>query len=114
MRRNRIGEVADTVVEIDRAMKAGFNWELGPFEMWDAAGFAETVEKMRARGQAIPQVVERMMSAGISSWYRNRGRGILRHRFGDISAGCGTARHHGVWQGPNVRTEWSRKIQAHP
>ena len=35
---NRIGEVADTIVEIDAAMKTGFNWELGPFEMWDAAG----------------------------------------------------------------------------
>ncbi|HTU50272.1 MAG TPA: 3-hydroxyacyl-CoA dehydrogenase NAD-binding domain-containing protein [Acidobacteriaceae bacterium] len=68
---NRIGEVADTVIDIDRAMRAGFNWELGPFEMWDAAGFVETVEKMRARGQAIPPVVERMVSAGVISWYRN-------------------------------------------
>lgn len=70
---NRIGEVADTVVEIDRAMKAGFNWELGPFEMWDAAGFVETVEKMRARGQTIPPVVERMISAGATSWYSQQG-----------------------------------------
>ncbi len=70
---NRIGEVADTVVDIDRAMKAGFNWELGPFEMWDAAGFLDTVEKMRRRGQTIPPVVERMMSAGVTSWYRNGG-----------------------------------------
>ena len=70
---NRIGEVADTVVDIDRAMKAGFNWELGPFEMWDAAGFIETLEKMRARGQAIPTVAERMASAGVTSWYRKDG-----------------------------------------
>ncbi|HZC44517.1 MAG TPA: 3-hydroxyacyl-CoA dehydrogenase family protein, partial [Acidobacteriaceae bacterium] len=48
---NRIGEVADTLVDIDRAIKAGFNWELGPFEMWDAAGFVDTVEAMRRRGQ---------------------------------------------------------------
>ena len=68
---NRIGEVADTVVDIDRAMKAGFNWELGPFEMWDAAGIVEAVGKMRARGQTIPPVVERMLSAGVTSWYRN-------------------------------------------
>ena len=51
---NRIGEVADTVVEIDRAMKAGFNWELGPFEMWDAAGLVDTIETMRRRGQTVP------------------------------------------------------------
>src|SRR5262249_18008448 len=35
---NRIPEISDTVVEIDRAMRTGFNWEMGPFEMWDAAG----------------------------------------------------------------------------
>ncbi len=35
---NRIPEISDSVVEIDRAMQLGFNWELGPFELWDAAG----------------------------------------------------------------------------
>ena len=70
---NRIGEVADTIVDIDRAMKAGFNWELGPFEMWDAAGFVETVEKMRSRGQAIPKIVETMLAGGATCWYRNQG-----------------------------------------
>jgi 3-hydroxyacyl-CoA dehydrogenase len=79
---NRIGEVADTVVDIDHAMKAGFNWELGPFEMWDAAGFAETVEKMRARGQAIPKIVETMIAAGVPSWYRNQGA-----EFFDVASG---------------------------
>ena len=44
----RIGEIADDIVEIDSAMKTGFNWEMGPFEMWDAAGVPETAEKMRA------------------------------------------------------------------
>lgn len=79
---NRIGEVADTVVDIDHAMKAGFNWELGPFEMWDAAGFAGIVEKMRARGQAIPKIVETMIAAGAPSWYRNQGA-----EFFDVASG---------------------------
>jgi 3-hydroxyacyl-CoA dehydrogenase len=70
---NRIGEVADTVVDIDRAMKAGFNWELGPFEMWDAAGFVETIEVMRRRGDPVPAVAERMIALGVASWYRNQG-----------------------------------------
>src|SRR3974377_1859529 len=35
---NRVSEISDSIVEIDRAMKLGFNWELGPFELWDAAG----------------------------------------------------------------------------
>ena len=78
---NRIGEVADTMVEIDRAMKAGFNWELGPFEMWDAAGFVETIETMRRRGQTVPPSVEPMVSAGVTSWYRNE-----RGEFFDVAS----------------------------
>jgi 3-hydroxyacyl-CoA dehydrogenase len=70
---NRIGEVSHTLVEIDRAMRAGFNWELGPFEMWDAAGVPETVERMREAGFAIPPAVERLIAAGGTSWYRNGG-----------------------------------------
>ncbi len=71
---NRIGEVADSIVDIDRAMKAGFNWELGPFEMWDSAGVADTVKRMRVRGQAVPQVVVKLLAAGGESWYRDHGR----------------------------------------
>jgi 3-hydroxyacyl-CoA dehydrogenase len=70
---NRIGEIADTIVEIDRAMKAGFNWELGPFEMWAAAGMPETVEKMRAAAIAIPAAVETLLASGGTSWYRSSG-----------------------------------------
>jgi 3-hydroxyacyl-CoA dehydrogenase len=70
---NRIGEVAQSIVEIDRAMKAGFNWELGPFEMWDAAGFVEVVAKMRAVGLPIPAAAEALLAAGGASWYRYDG-----------------------------------------
>jgi 3-hydroxyacyl-CoA dehydrogenase len=70
---NRIGEVAQTIVEIDRAMKAGFNWELGPFAMWDAAGLPETVAKMRAMGLAVPAAVEKLLASGGTSWYRADG-----------------------------------------
>ena len=90
---NRIGEVADTVVEIDRAMKAGFNWELGPFEMWDAAGLVDTIETMRRRGQAVPPSVERMVSAGVTSWYRNERGEFFDVASEEYQAGCGTARH---------------------
>jgi len=51
---NRIGEISDSVADIDRAMRTGFNWELGPFEMWDAAGVSETASKMRAQGRTLP------------------------------------------------------------
>lgn len=70
---NRIGEVADNILDIDRAMRAGFNWELGPFEMWDAAGVENTLEAMRRRGLKIPSAAEKLIAAGGTSWYRQEG-----------------------------------------
>jgi len=70
----RIGEVADDAASIDRALRAGFNWELGPFEMWDAAGVASTVSRMKALGLPISPRVESLLAAGHSSWYSSDGR----------------------------------------
>src|ERR1044072_2480533 len=50
----RIPEIADTIVEIDRAMRWGFNWELGPFEVWDAIGLEKSVAKLKEEGRAVP------------------------------------------------------------
>ena len=47
---NRLGEAADDIVNIDRAMKWGFGWSVGPFELWDNMGLAKSVEKMKADG----------------------------------------------------------------
>jgi 3-hydroxyacyl-CoA dehydrogenase len=70
---DRIGEVAADAVSIDRAMKAGFNWELGPFEMWDAAGVRETVARMKALGLPVSRVVEELIDSAHGgrsvSWY---------------------------------------------
>ncbi len=68
---NRIPEISDDVVEIDRAMRTGFNWELGPFEMWDAVGVAETVARMRAAGVPVAANVEKLLAAGHTSWYKD-------------------------------------------
>jgi 3-hydroxyacyl-CoA dehydrogenase len=70
---NRIGEISSSVADIDRAMRTGFNWELGPFQMWDAAGIPDTVAKMRAAGKPIPASVDKLVSAGGTTWYRNSG-----------------------------------------
>jgi 3-hydroxyacyl-CoA dehydrogenase len=67
---NRIPEIADTVVEIDNALKWGFGWEIGVFEVWDAIGVPESVERMRADGQPIPANVEKMLSSGATSFYK--------------------------------------------
>jgi 3-hydroxyacyl-CoA dehydrogenase len=67
---NRVPEIADTVVDVDRAMRWGFGWELGPFETWDAVGVEKSVERMRADGWTIPANVERMLAAGARSFYK--------------------------------------------
>ena len=69
----RIGEIADDVVSIDNAMKWGYNWELGPFETWDALGFAETVDRMKKDGIALPASIAKMKDSGATSFYRADG-----------------------------------------
>ena len=66
---DRIPEISDSVVEIDRAMRLGFNWELGPFALWDAAGVKATVERMRKEGRPVAAKVEKLLAAGEQSWY---------------------------------------------
>ncbi|HVO80068.1 MAG TPA: 3-hydroxyacyl-CoA dehydrogenase NAD-binding domain-containing protein [Terriglobales bacterium] len=66
---NRIPEISDTVVEIDRAMRLGFNWELGPFELWDAAGVEATVARMKKEGRSLAANVEKLLASGKKSWY---------------------------------------------
>ncbi len=66
---NRIPEISDTVVEIDRAMKLGFNWEMGPFELWDAAGVEATVARMKKEGKPVAENVEKLLASGKKTWY---------------------------------------------
>ncbi len=65
----RLGEIADDIVSIDEAMRWGFNWELGPFEAWDAIGVAESVARMKTEGLAIPEWVENMLASGRPTFY---------------------------------------------
>ena len=68
---NRIPEIANTVVEIDNAMKWGFGWEIGVFETWDAIGLKESVERMKEEGQKIPGNIERMLEVGAKKFYKS-------------------------------------------
>ncbi|HEX8458199.1 MAG TPA: 3-hydroxyacyl-CoA dehydrogenase/enoyl-CoA hydratase family protein [Pyrinomonadaceae bacterium] len=70
---NRIPEIANNVVDVDRAMRWGFNWELGVFETWDAIGVEKSVARMREEGAPVPLNVERMLHAGARSFYKNEG-----------------------------------------
>jgi 3-hydroxyacyl-CoA dehydrogenase len=67
---NHIPEIADTIVEVDRAMRWGFNWELGVFETWDAIGVEKSVARMKEEGQPIPANVEKLLEAGAKSFYK--------------------------------------------
>jgi 3-hydroxyacyl-CoA dehydrogenase len=67
---NRIPEIADTVVEVDRAMKWGFNWDLGVFEVWDAVGVEKSVARMKEEGAKVPANVQAMLDAGATSFYK--------------------------------------------
>jgi 3-hydroxyacyl-CoA dehydrogenase len=65
-----IPEISDTVVEIDNAMKWGYNWELGPFETWDAIGLKESVKKMEKDGMKIPANIKKMLENKVKSFYK--------------------------------------------
>jgi 3-hydroxyacyl-CoA dehydrogenase len=67
-------EIADDGTSVDRAMRAGFNWELGPFQLWDAAGVPGTVQRMRGAREPVSPIVERLLAAGADAWYRGHGR----------------------------------------
>ena len=84
---NRIGEIADSVVEIDRAMKLGFGWEYGPFELWDIAGVSKTVERMKKEGKPVAANVEKLLASGKTSWYADDTKVPSGRDFFDVAAG---------------------------
>jgi len=67
-----LGEIADDIFNIDRALRWGFNYESGPFETWDAIGLQQSVERMKEEGMAVPQVVDTLVAKGEGSWYVRR------------------------------------------
>lgn len=67
---DRIPEISDELYRIDDAMRAGFAWELGPFEVWDALGVKDTVEKMAAGGNVPAAWVKEMLDAGNELFYK--------------------------------------------
>jgi 3-hydroxyacyl-CoA dehydrogenase len=69
----RVGEIADDVDAIDDAMRWGYNWDLGPFQTWDALGFAHAYDRMVKDGLALPDSVKKMREAGATGFYRDDG-----------------------------------------
>jgi 3-hydroxyacyl-CoA dehydrogenase len=69
----RIPEISDDVVNVDRALRWGFGWEMGPFETWDVLGVREVAERLEAEGVALPPVVRDVLQAGGTFYRRTDG-----------------------------------------
>ncbi|TVZ55743.1 3-hydroxyacyl-CoA dehydrogenase [Lutibacter sp. Hel_I_33_5] len=66
---NRIPEISDELYKVDDAMKAGFGWENGPFEIWDAVGIEKGIQLMKAEGKEPAAWVTEMVAKGETSFY---------------------------------------------
>ncbi len=65
----KVGEICDSILDIDNGMKWGFNFDLGPFEAWDAVGLKPSVARMKAEGYKIPKKIEEMLKKKRNSFY---------------------------------------------
>jgi 3-hydroxyacyl-CoA dehydrogenase len=74
----RVPEIASSVVDVDRAMRWGFAWELGPFEVWDAIGVARMAEALGREGKQIPPVVNDVLASPKKSFYETE-KGSTRY-----------------------------------
>ena len=83
---NRIPEISDSVVEIDQAMRNGFSWELGPFELWDAAGVDATVGRMKKENHPVAANVEKLLSSGQKSWYADDAKTASGRKYFDLAS----------------------------
>jgi 3-hydroxyacyl-CoA dehydrogenase len=67
----RVPEISDNLADVDRAMRWGFGWELGPFEMMDAVGVKAFAAQVQKEGRAIPPVIEKVLSSGRKGFYES-------------------------------------------
>ena len=84
---NRLPEITDSIIEIDRAMRLGFNWELGPFELWDAVGLEPTLARMKKEGRPVVANVERLLASGEQSWYADNPKTPSGRSYWDLKTG---------------------------
>lgn len=70
---NRIPEIADELYQIDDALRAGFGWDVGPFETWDLIGFDKVLSNIEKAGYVVPQWITDFKAKGNSSFYKSEG-----------------------------------------
>ncbi|MBT2557769.1 enoyl-CoA hydratase/isomerase family protein [Hymenobacter sp. ISL-91] len=81
---NRIPEITDALYKIDDALRAGFGWDMGPFETWDALGVQKGLELAKAEGKTVAPWVEEMLAAGHETFYKVNEAGVKQ--FYDIDS----------------------------
>ncbi len=81
-----LGTIADDIVAIDNAMKWGFGWQQGPFEIWDAIGVEKSVAKMKEEGKEVPAWVAQMLADGITSFYKEVDGDVYFYSNGEYKA----------------------------
>ncbi|GAB3721354.1 3-hydroxyacyl-CoA dehydrogenase/enoyl-CoA hydratase family protein [Hymenobacter agri] len=81
---NRIPEISGELYKLDDALRAGFGWEMGPFETWDALGVQAGIDLAKAAGRTVAPWVEEMVAAGHTSFYRVTDAGV--REFYDIAS----------------------------
>jgi 3-hydroxyacyl-CoA dehydrogenase len=67
---NRVPEISDDVLNVDNGMRWGFNWDIGPFETWDALGVQDTADRLKAEGREVPAIVQQLLDKGYDSFYK--------------------------------------------
>jgi 3-hydroxyacyl-CoA dehydrogenase len=72
-----VGDIAADIVNIDRAMRWGFAWEKGPFEMIDSLGTERMIGRLKAEGRHIPKMLRVLADAGATTFYKNAGSEYL-------------------------------------
>ena len=75
---HRIPEISDDIVTIDNAMKWGFNWEMGPFESWDALGVEAVAARLESEGRTVPELARMVLETPGKRFYR-RSRGTVSY-----------------------------------
>jgi len=107
----RVPEIADRIVEVDRAMKWGFAWEMGPFELWDAIGVERLAGHLQKDGKAVPPVVQKVLSNGGAFYQSSQGR----TSYFDLAAGA----HKPLEETPGILflkslREQSKVVESNP
>jgi 3-hydroxyacyl-CoA dehydrogenase len=74
----RIPEIADSIVDVDRAMRWGFGWELGPFEMWDAIGAERVAQALEREAKPMPPLAGKVLGASEKAFYQTQ-QGVTRY-----------------------------------